>query len=293
MTSRLPTFQAIASGLLLSAVIAGTAHGLADKRDFNAMFSALNDLMQFAAPGRTVTWKNPVTGNAGDVTAVRNSPSGGRNCWDYRRAYFDAGKKLEIDGLACEIAPGLWEIQNEGASRAAAPPAAPAKPKAVAQPAKPKYDKAVVRDVQAMLTDLGYDPGPIDGAFGRRTGNAIKAFERDAGLKQIGKPSADMRERLRAAIDSRPKRQAPATTIGETVEPETQAPPTPVAKTTEPETAPVATAASKTESTFTDGVVKVSPGGETSQGGDLSVSAPAVPGGDLVIPPAPALPPSD
>ena len=35
-----------------------------------------------------------------------------------------------------------------------------------------------------MLTDLGYDPGPIDGQYGRRTAGAVKAFQEDVGLSQ-------------------------------------------------------------------------------------------------------------
>ncbi len=41
-------------------------------------------------------------------------------------------------------------------------------------------------DKQEWLKALGYDPGPIDGAFGRRTEAAIRTFQRDAGLKADG-----------------------------------------------------------------------------------------------------------
>jgi peptidoglycan hydrolase-like protein with peptidoglycan-binding domain len=34
-----------------------------------------------------------------------------------------------------------------------------------------------VRDLQEALKALGYDPGPIDGAFGTRTETAVKAFQ--------------------------------------------------------------------------------------------------------------------
>jgi hypothetical protein len=39
-----------------------------------------------------------------------------------------------------------------------------------------------VRMVQSRLTDLGYDPGPIDGIFGPRTDAAVRAYQRDNGL---------------------------------------------------------------------------------------------------------------
>jgi hypothetical protein len=51
-------------------------------------------------------------------------------------------------------------------------------------PKKPsaKYTK----EAQQILTDLGYDPGPVDGQYGRRTADAVKAFQRDAGIPQDG-----------------------------------------------------------------------------------------------------------
>ena len=41
----------------------------------------------------------------------------------------------------------------------------------------PTYDIATVRDVQTMLRELGYDPGPADGKMGNRTTNAIIAYQ--------------------------------------------------------------------------------------------------------------------
>ena len=39
-----------------------------------------------------------------------------------------------------------------------------------------------IREAQALLAGLGYAPGPADGLWGRRTGQAYRAFLRDAGL---------------------------------------------------------------------------------------------------------------
>jgi TPR repeat protein len=60
--------------------------------------------------------------------------------------------------------------------------------------------RALTRQVQAFLTALGYDPGPIDGAMGPRTGEAIAAFERDQGLAAAGRPTAELRARLIEAL---------------------------------------------------------------------------------------------
>src|SRR6266508_6459336 len=43
-----------------------------------------------------------------------------------------------------------------------------------------------VSDLQRRLRELGYSPGPVDGVFGLRTGQAVRAFQRDSGLKVDG-----------------------------------------------------------------------------------------------------------
>lgn len=47
-----------------------------------------------------------------------------------------------------------------------------------------------VQNIQEMLANLGYDPGPADGVAGARTVGAIIAFQRSAGLAQTGQPDA-------------------------------------------------------------------------------------------------------
>lgn len=39
-----------------------------------------------------------------------------------------------------------------------------------------------VNNLQTMLTELGYDPGPIDSMFGIQTEHAVKSFQADWGL---------------------------------------------------------------------------------------------------------------
>jgi len=40
-----------------------------------------------------------------------------------------------------------------------------------------------VLELQMILENLGYDPGPIDGVFGPRTKKAVMKFQQDNGLK--------------------------------------------------------------------------------------------------------------
>ena len=54
---------------------------------------------------------------------------------------------------------------------------------------KKKIPKALIKDVQKLLSQLGYKPGIADGKYGRKTGAAIKQFQQKAGLVVDGKVS--------------------------------------------------------------------------------------------------------
>jgi hypothetical protein len=54
-----------------------------------------------------------------------------------------------------------------------------------------------VRDIQAALAALGYNPGPVDGIMGSKTRTAIRAFQRDEKLTVDGKPSDALLAHLR------------------------------------------------------------------------------------------------
>ncbi|MCC7275628.1 MAG: SEL1-like repeat protein [Alphaproteobacteria bacterium] len=61
-------------------------------------------------------------------------------------------------------------------------------------------DPAVVAEVQRLLTARGYRPGTPDGAFGERTADAIRRFQRDQGLPEDGQPTAELLQRLGGSI---------------------------------------------------------------------------------------------
>lgn len=170
------------------------AWALKDQRDAKALFSALNDLMGFAAPGRSVTWENPETGNSGKVTVLQPGSVPGRTCWDYERTYEDNGT-MAVRGTACEVETGLWETVSEGqpyALRQGAPAgaAAPAKPPSAAE----------IREAQSLLRRLQYDAGPSDGIYGRRTRHAVTAYQHDRGLAESGELTPETLSMLRQDV---------------------------------------------------------------------------------------------
>ena len=73
------------------------------------------------------------------------------------------------------------------------PPAAAAAPATTPQPATPApaapTGSDAVREIQRLLTSLGYQPGPVDGLMGQRTADAIRQFQEEAGMPVDGQPS--------------------------------------------------------------------------------------------------------
>ena len=57
-----------------------------------------------------------------------------------------------------------------------------------------------VKQIQCLLTYLGYSPGTIDGADGRNTQAAIRAFQADYGLTVDGIPGAATQKMLIGAV---------------------------------------------------------------------------------------------
>ncbi len=60
-------------------------------------------------------------------------------------------------------------------------------------------------EAQMLLTELGYEPGPIDGDYGRFTSDAIKAFQKDMGVAPIGLIDSGLMDMLRATKLEREK----------------------------------------------------------------------------------------
>lgn len=58
------------------------------------------------------------------------------------------------------------------------------------------YDEGTVRNIQAGLQRLGYDPGSADGRFGPQTEAAIRRFQQDNGLAVDGQPTAALWQQI-------------------------------------------------------------------------------------------------
>ena len=61
-------------------------------------------------------------------------------------------------------------------------------------------DKAVVRQAQQMLADLGYEPGPVDGVLGSKTRKAVRDYQEKSGLAADGRVTSALLRRLEDSV---------------------------------------------------------------------------------------------
>lgn len=63
----------------------------------------------------------------------------------------------------------------------------------------PPLTAAELTEIEALLDQLGFPPGPIDGSIDEQSRNAIRDFQVTAGLTVDGTPSLALLDELRAA----------------------------------------------------------------------------------------------
>lgn len=98
-----------------------------------------------------------------------------------RRAEIWKEGLLEAVLLGVEIQKNLPKPTPKTTAAATTPkPSVTPKPKETTEP-----DKQILQ-VQQLLSDLGYKPGPVDGKYGSRTAEAIKEFQKNNGMRQTG-----------------------------------------------------------------------------------------------------------
>jgi len=68
--------------------------------------------------------------------------------------------------------------------------------KAIATQQIAETDKATLCQVQKRLKELGYNPGPLDGIWGKKTVAAIKAYQKKNGLSITGKINSETKGKL-------------------------------------------------------------------------------------------------
>lgn len=129
-------------------------------------------------------------GGDADAAAKRDTLAGAMRPEQLQKARGQAElwKPEPLDPQANASTPDpQWE-PTAGKQAAASQPA----PQAQTDPSS----EQAVATVQSLLKRLGYDPGPADGKMGARTRDAVRAFQRKAGLPENGEVTTELLQKL-------------------------------------------------------------------------------------------------
>jgi hypothetical protein len=136
----------------------------------------------------------------------------------------------------------------------------------IAAPALAALNKNEIRELEDLLAQLGFDPGPIDGVLDAQTRTAIKGYQDFAALPVTGQASWSLLDEVRGVTDAlgdvRIPQSVPQAVAGpeaakaqeKVTEPAFAAPKPPGPKPAAPEKAPVETAPVKTAAVQTEAV---------------------------------------
>ncbi|VAX16096.1 hypothetical protein MNBD_NITROSPINAE02-83 [hydrothermal vent metagenome] len=85
------------------------------------------------------------------------------------------------------------------------------KPKepAIVKPEKAPKGKELIIDIQRLLVEHGYNPGPVDGIAGRKTALAVRAYQKAESLEVNGKISEDLWFSFGKKVDESPESVEP------------------------------------------------------------------------------------
>jgi len=97
-----------------------------------------------------------------------------------------------------------WRPTQSAPSRSASTASSQAATARAPAPTSGPNTGNMVKDIQSMLSELGYDPGPPDGVMGRRTRSAIRTYQLHSDLPINGQPSNGLRKALAADLGYAP-----------------------------------------------------------------------------------------
>jgi peptidoglycan hydrolase-like protein with peptidoglycan-binding domain len=105
---------------------------------------------------------------------------------------YEKGRGLPVTGVATDAL--LRDILLGGSVQPAGATGSVDAEKALSPKAK---EDVKVKAVQQILADLGYAPGPVDGALGGATTRAINAFQHDRKIAQTGRITPELMRELK------------------------------------------------------------------------------------------------
>ena len=175
---------------------------------FEATAQSVQDLMHQALRNPAV--RDAMRGRAPDAGRIPNaSPVGNPNILEAQRLLnaqgFDAGTPDGIAGAGTRRAIAAFQ-QSIGRPQTGiltdeefAILRAPEDPNSGPETAEEQVDAA---EVQSLLTELGFDPGPVDGAWGGRSQRALDQFRQRQNSTEIDRPTSVDVVMLRDALSA-------------------------------------------------------------------------------------------
>lgn len=102
---------AVAIGTLAGAMIGQDLGRSLDKADQIAMQQNAQYALEHAPTNTSTPWRNPDTGNAGQITPIETyQSSSGQYCREYQQTVWVGGKEQQAYGTACRQPDGTWKI---------------------------------------------------------------------------------------------------------------------------------------------------------------------------------------
>ena len=127
-----------------------------------------------------------------------------------------AQARAEREAVAARMTPSQI-AQAQAAARAWKPTRRPSTSQVASTSSRAPPTGNLVARVQAMLAELGYDPGSADGVAGERTREAIRSYQSHSGLPMSGEASLSLHDAL--AADLGIATPAPSATVSPPVAP--------------------------------------------------------------------------
>lgn len=93
----------------IDAMIGGDLGGKLDDADRKAVYEAQYRALEFNRSGTPVAWKNPASGNNGEVVPGPTYTINNSQCRDYSHTIYIGGEPQVTRGTACRQPDGQWD----------------------------------------------------------------------------------------------------------------------------------------------------------------------------------------
>ena len=101
---------ATGAGAVLGAFLGGEIGSSLDNADRVMAQQNAQRAFETAPTGTTTTWRNPDSGNSGNITPTATYQESGQPCRDYSQTIYVDGKQETAVGKACRNNDGTWTI---------------------------------------------------------------------------------------------------------------------------------------------------------------------------------------